>query len=425
MTETFTLLKLTDELNISFGFDGFSRIMLPVVLILFAMAIYYSTAYIRDKKHMIRYYCFLCLAGAALVLMSLSANLFTFYLNYELLTLMSAPLVMHEETKEALTAGFKYLIYSFGGAYLVLFGFFVLSKYLPSFDFVNGGQGVFASGVPGLATIAVFSMILGFGVKAGMWPFHSWLTSAHPVAVSPASAILSGIVTGAGAAGIVRLLYFTTGTEVLKGTVFQTVWSILTLATVLMGSLLAFFEPVLKRRLAYSTISQMSYILFGLSLFDDSAYHGAMLQFVSHAFAKCALFLIAGALIKVSGCVKVSDMKGIGKKHPLIMWCYIFAALSMVGIPPTGGFMAKWYLLLGAVASDNVFIRWAGPTVLLVSALLTAGYLFPLAMRGFLPGRDFEYKNRDAGLGHRYGIPIAVLTILAVFAGIVPGLFVK
>ena len=425
MTDTFTLLKITDELNISYGFDGFSRIMLIVVLILFPMAICYATGYIREKKHIVQFYTFFCLAGVSMVLMAVSANLFTFYLNYELLTLLSAPLVMYERTKEALTAGFKYLIYSFAGAYFVLFGFFLLTRFLSDFSFVQGGHGISASGNQSLAVIAVFSMLIGFGVKAGMWPFHSWLTSAHPVAVSPASAILSGIVTGAGAAGVIRLLYYTTGTGILEGTVFRTVWSVLALATVLMGSLLAFFEPVLKRRLAYSTISQMSYILFGLSLINDSGYHGALLQFVSHAFAKCALFMIAGALIKVSGCVNVSDMKGIGKKHPLIMWCYVFMALSMTGIPPTGGFVAKWYLLFGAVASDNVFIRWAGPVILLASALLTAGYLFPLAMRGFMPGEDFEYKHRDAGLGPRYGIPIGILTALAVIAGIIPGLFVK
>ncbi len=423
MKETFTLLKLNEDLSISFGFDEFSGIFLTVVAVLFVAAAIYSVGYMKGKKHLVSYSIFLTLAGLSMTFMAFAANLFTFYLNYELMTLCSAPLVMHDSTKEAITAGFKYLIYSFLGAYLVLFGFFVLSGRGADFSFVFGGTGSISPD-SGFTTMAVFFMIIGFGVKAGMWPFHSWLTSAHPVAVSPASAILSGAVVNAGAAGIIRLLFYSLGPDFFAVSRFATAWRILTLLTVVMGSLLAFFEPLMKKRLAYSTISQMSYILFGLSLLSPEGYEGALLQLLAHAFAKCALFMIAGVFIKVSGLVRVSDFKGIGKKHPFILACYTVCALSMIGIPPTGGFIAKWHLLTASLENGG-FVTVAGPVCLLVSALLTAAYLLPLSMKGYMPGHDFEYRNEDKKIPASCAVPIAVLTVLCVLVGIIPDLFLK
>ncbi|MCR5279821.1 MAG: proton-conducting membrane transporter [Lachnospiraceae bacterium] len=436
---TFTLLRLNDSLSLTYGFDRFSGIFLCVVCVLFISVFLYSIAYMKEKEHKASYYVSFCISFFSMVMMSLAANLFTFYLNYELMTLASAPLVMHDRTKEALNAGFKYLIYSFFGAYLVLFGFFVLSAYSTSLAFIPGGNTIETDNAM-LLRVAVFSMILGFSVKAGMWPFHAWLTSAHPVAVSPASALLSGSVVNAGAAGIIRLLRYTVSPIVLdggrtesliEGTPFQSVWTGLTLATIVMGSLLAFFEPVLKKRLAYSTISQMSYLLFGLSLMNETAYNGAILQLLGHAFAKCALFLIAGLMIKLTGCVRVEDFKGIGRKHPYILACFTIASLSMIGIPPTGGFAAKYYLILGALERAGL-PAVLGPLALMLSALLTAGYLLPIAMKGFLPGHDFEYtKESDTAGAHGggkvsalYGLPIGILTALSLLAGLFSGLFI-
>lgn len=430
MDNTFTLLKLNDRLSFSYGIDGFSCIYLAVSAVLFLAVFFYSCAYMKEKEHKLSYYVSFFLSFAAMVLMAASANLFTFYMNYELMTLSSAPLVMHDRTKEALNAGFKYLIYSFFGAYLVLFGFFVLSAYPMSLDFTPGGSVINAAD-PGLFRAAVFAMIIGFSVKAGIWPFHAWLTSAHPVAVSPASALLSGAIVNAGAAGIIRLMRYTIAPSSVfgaagslpEGNILRNIWTGLTLATIVMGSLMAFFEPVFKKRLAYSTISQMSYLLFGLSLFNETAYKGAILQFLSHAYAKCALFMIAGILIKVTGCVRVEDLKGIGKKHPFILACFTLASLSMIGIPPTGGFSAKWYLILGALEGTGP-VAVLGPLALMLSALLTAGYLLPVAMRGFLPGEGFEYKGRDEKIGAAYAVPIAGLTVLALIVGFLSGIIV-
>ena len=425
------MIKFNDSLSLTYGFDGFAAIFLCIVCTLYLCVLIYSIGYMKEKEHKLSYYLSFFVAFFAMVMMALAANLFTFYLNYELMTLSSAPLVMHDRTKEALDAGFKYLIYSFFGAYLVLFGFFVLSAYTTSLAFVPGGNTIETGNIV-LLRAAIFSMMLGFSVKAGMWPFHAWLTSAHPVAVSPASALLSGAVVNAGAAGIIRLLRYTVSPVVLDngrtetlivGTVFQKIWMVLTLLTVVMGSLLAFFEPVLKKRLAYSTISQMSYLLFGLSLMNETAYKGALLQLIGHAFAKCALFLMAGLFIKLTGCIRVEDFRGIGKKHPFILWCFTIATLSMIGIPPTGGFAAKWYLISGALETMGLPAIF-GPLALMLSALLTAGYLLPIAMRGFLPGEDFEYTKKDSKVSLLYSVPIAILTVLSLFVGVFSGLIV-
>jgi len=426
LSETFTLWKINDVLTFSYKFDTVSKIFLIAILVSWVTAGVYSIWYMKDKFKLKRYYTFYGLVLLVLVAMSLSANLFTLYANYEFMTILSAPLVLHEETSEARRAGFKYLMYSFFGAYFVLFGFCVLYQYTDGLSFVYGGSLDMSkvAGHEGLVLFAAFCVILGFGVKAGMWPFHAWLTSAHPIAVSPASAVLSGVIVKAGVTGIIRVLYYLVGTDFVKGTWVQYTWIVLTLLTVLMGSMLAYFEPVLKKRLAYSTISQVSYILFGLSMFNDIAYKGAMLQFIAHCFAKCALFMIAGVLIHISGSTKVEDMKGIGKKHPVLMWSYIFAALSMIGIPPTGGFIAKWFLMIGAVNSEIKVIYWLGPVILLVSALLTAGYLLPLAIKSFIPGEDFKDNTHNDRLPAICVVPIVVLVVLSILVGLVPNAFI-
>lgn len=154
---------------------------------------------------------------------------------------------------------------------------------------------------------------------------------------------------------------------------------------------MAYWEDNFKKRLAYSTVSQISYILFGIGLFNETAFTGGILHVVFHAVIKCALFMTAGAIIKQTGYIKVSQLRGIGKRMPVAMWCYTICSLALIGIPPTSGFVSKWYLCTGALSAESVgIIKYIGPVVLIVSALLTAGYLLPITTRGFFPGEGFE-----------------------------------
>ena len=421
-----TLWKFNDVLSLSYRIDSVSIVFLTAIVVLWACAGAYSIFYMKEKENLKRYYVIYMILFFVLCAMACAANLFTFYLNYELMTLCSAPLVMHEQTIEARLAGFKYILFSLLGAYCVLFGFYVLNKYCTTLTFTYGGTLDLAAigDNKGLVLTAAFLMILGFGVKAGLWPFHSWLTSAHPIAVSPASAVLSGVIVKAGATGIIRTVFYLVGPEFVKRTWVQSAWMILTLLTVLMGSTLAYFEPVLKKRLAYSTISQVSYILFGLATLNEVAYNGAMLQFLAHAFAKCALFMMAGLMISLSGSINVKDLKGLGKKYPLLFWCFTICSLSMIGIPPTGGFLGKWYLIEGSLNSGFYYFTWVGPIFLMLSALLTAGYLLPIVLEGFFPKGGYVDDGKEkVKYPLNVTVSIIVLTVLAVLVGIVPNLF--
>ncbi len=421
--EEINLVALNDRLSISFRIDTIGVLFAVLTIVVWITSGIYATDYLKGDKAVKRYTVFYLLLGSVLILMGFASNLFTFYMCYELMTLTSFPLVMHEQSADATSAGIKYLIYSFVGAYLVLMGFFILNPALESLTFSQNPM-LYESVVSGNSTrlaVAVFLMVLGFSVKAGMWPMHAWLPTAHPVAPSPASAVLSGMIVKAGVLGILRVIFYVTGAGFVRGTWVQTTWIVLALITVFMGSMQAYREPLLKRRLAYSTVSQVSYILFGLGVLNVSAFEGAMLQFASHAFSKCALFLIAGTLIKKTGFKATKDFAGVGKRYPLLMWCFLLNALSLIGIPPMGGFAAKWYLCVGALDESGLSaLSVIGPVILLVSALLTAGYLLPVAMRAFMPGANavnsFE-KCEDISL--KMIVPIVILTALSAAVGIV------
>lgn len=279
------------------------------------------------------------------------------------------------------------------------------------------------SGQEEMLLVAVFVMLLGFGAKAGLFPMHAWLPAAHPVAPSPASAVLSGVIVKFGVFAMIRTVFYVVGPAFLRGTWVQYAWMTLALLTVFMGSMLAFGEPVLKKRLAYSTVSQISYILFGLSLLTPTAFSGALLHTAVHAFVKCGLFLTAGVWIWQSGLTRVEELRGIGRKMPVLLWGYTILSLALVGIPPTGGFLSKWYLAQGAVQSQTGVFRLMGPAVLLVSALLTAGYLFPITMNGFFPGKTQDgsqlpqRKDPPAGML----VPVLLLALAAVLLGVIPG----
>ena len=207
------------------------------------------------------------------------------------------------------------------------------------------------------------------------------------------------------------------GADFIRGTWVQYAWIGLSLFTVFMGSMLAYMEPVLKKRLAYSSVSQVSYVLFGLSTLHPVGVLGALLHVVFHSLIKNTLFLSAGSIIEQTGCKRVDELTGIGKKMPGTIWCFTLAGLALVGVPPLSGFVSKWYLAGGALQADIGFLGWLGPVVLLVSALLTAGYLFPITMKGFLPGNsDVLYERCE--VPKIMLVPTILLTAGAVLFGI-------
>ena len=420
---TLLLGELGRSLRICFRVDALSRIFALLSVSLWLLVGIFSFRYMDHEEHEERFFgCFLLVEGA-LAALSFAGNLISFYLFFEAMTFTSLFLVFHEGTRPAILAGLKYLFYSVAGAFLALFGILFLAGFGGLGDFAPGGilDGT-VLGHPGILFASALCLIVGFGAKAGMFPMHGWLPTAHPEAPAPASAVLSGVITKMGVLGIVRAVYFVIGPELLRGSWVQTVWLILTLVTVFMGSMLAFREKLLKKRLAYSTVSQVSYILFGLALLERTAFVGALLHVVFHSLVKNALFLAAGAMIFQTGKTRVSEFRAVGKEMPVTVWCFAFASLALIGIPPAGGFVSKWFLAQGALASGTGVFSWLGPAVLLASALLTAGYLLPVVIRGFFPGADFDYgglKKREPS--PLMTVPLAVLAAGGLVFGMFPG----
>lgn len=426
--EMLTLFNLTDRLPILFKIDEISVIFVIMAVVIFVCAGFFSFEYMKHEDKEKRYYGFYLIVLGVLIALCFAGNLITFYLLFELLTLTSMPLVLHNGSKEAIMAGLKYLFYSLCGAYMALFGLYFIERYGNTLTFSPGGviSSAAAAEHGGILLVVAMLMLIGFGVKAGMFPLHAWLPAAHPVAPAPASAVLSAVIVKAGILAVVRVVYYIFGVSFLRGTWVQTAWMVLALITIFMGSMLAYREPVLKKRLAYSTVSQLSYILFGLAVMDAGSVTGGLLHVLCHGFIKAALFLCAGAIIYMTGKTKVGQMRGIGKEMPLTMWCYTIVSLGLIGIPPTGGFISKWYLAEGSLASGIPGFSWIGPVVLLISALLTAGYLLPITIQGFFPGEDYDYgalRKKEPSLFMT--IPVLILTVLSVLTGLFPNTLVN
>ncbi len=397
---SFTLLELMQGITIYFHVDGISQLFVTLISVIWILVAIYAYVYMKHEGRQRQFFGFYLIVYGVLMALSFSGNLVTMYLFYEIMTLTSMPLVLHSRTHESIMAALKYLFYSMCGAYLGLFGIFVLYRNCETLTFTAGGVlDAAAGGNTTLILAAVMAMIIGFGAKAGMFPLHAWLPTAHPVAPAPASACLSGIIAKMGVLAILRVVYYVVGPDFLRGTWVQYTWMTLALLTVFMGSMMAFREKVFKKRLAYSTVSQVSYILFGLAVLDPAGMEGALLHVVFHALIKSCLFLAAGAVIFKTGKNEVDQLEGIGKTMPKMLWCYTFASLALVGIPPTCGFISKWYLAEGALEADIGVFSWIGPAMLLLSALLTAGYLLTIVTNGFFPKKKEEAlpENEAAG----------------------------
>ena len=417
------LFSFGKGLELYFCVDGLGGLFAFTVILVWTLSGCFAMEYMKHEKEEKRFFGFYLMVFGVLHALVFSGNLITFYLFYEMMTLLSVPLILHSRTKEAILGGLKYLFYSLFGAYMVLFGLFFLNRYTTDLNFQPGGtldlQAV--AGKESWMLVVAFAMILGFGVKAGMFPVHAWLPTAHPVAPAPASAVMSGIIVKMGVLGMIRVVYYLIGPDFLRGSWVQTAWMTLSLLTVFMGSMLAYREKGLKKRLAYSTVSQASYILFGLSLLHPQAFSGALLHVVFHAIIKSCLFLSAGAIIFQTGKTQVEQLRGIGREMPVTIWCYTLASAALIGIPPASGFISKWYLAVGSLSSEIPVFSWLGPVVLLISALLTAGYLLPITFHGFLPGEPWEQtEKREAA--SRMLLPLLLLGALAVGLGVFPSI---
>lgn len=401
--------------------DALSLQFITLSAVLWLATTIYAIGYLEDSPLRARFFGYFSLCVSATVGVALAGNLVTFLLFYELLTLATFPLVVHRGTQEAIRAGRMYLIYTLSGGTVLLMGVALLHSLYGTPDFTPGGNlGERVAG-DGLALrVAFVAMIAGLGVKAALVPLHSWLPRAM-VAPAPVSALLHAVaVVKAGAFGIIRVVYDVYGVETASELSLTPALMVLACVTILYGSLRALQQTDLKKRLAFSTVSQVSYITLGVALAGPLAAIGGVVHLIHQGLMKITLFFCAGIFAETLGIHDVRELSGVGRRMPWTMAAFTTGALGMIGIPPLAGFISKWYLGVGAlqVGQDWVLL------ILLSSGLLNAAYFLPAIYRGWFGKPDEEHWKRRIWAGQRLEthwmllLPALFTALLAVLSGL-------
>ncbi len=411
-----TLVEMLPGVALRLRVDGLGAVFALLASVLWLVTSVYSIGYMRGlgEHAQTRYFASFAAALSATIGVAFSANLLTFYLFYELLTFATYPLVVHKETEAALVAGRKYLAYTLTGGVAMLAAMGVLYSATGTLEFEAGGIAALRDAPAGVQYFVFTGLIFGFGVKAALLPMHGWLPSAM-VAPSPVSALLHAVaVVKSGAFGCVRTLGFVFGADTLTGLGAATWLANLAGVTILFASVIALSQDNLKRRLAYSTISHLSYIVLGASLLTSNAMTGAIVHLVNHAFLKITLFFCAGAIYVTTGCERVSELAGIGRRMPLTMTAFAVGSLGLVGVPPFNGFVGKWHLCLGGIEAGRLELV----AVLIASGLLSVAYLFPIVYTAFFHSSEEFPEYGEASLSML--VPLMLTASVSILLGIWP-----
>ena len=395
--------------------DPLAILFIALSAVLWLITTVYSVGYLEHGPHRARFFGFFSLCVAATVGIAMSGNLFTFLLFYELLTLATYPLVIHRGNAEALRAGRIYLIYTLAGGLVLLMGTLGLWVLAGTTDFVPGGILADVVAQNPRAAQALFVVLIGaLGVKAALVPFHAWLPIAM-VAPAPVSALLHAVaVVKAGAFGIMRVVYEVFGIETAQALGVTAPLAMLAAVTILYGSLRAITQDDIKKRLAYSTVSQVSYITLGVALASPIAAVGALVHLIHQGLMKITMFMAAGNLAEGLGVKRVSQMDGVGRAMPGTMLAFTLAALGMIGLPPLAGFVSKWYLAQGGLDAGQAWVI----ALLLGSSLLNALYFLPMLHRAW-----FHDATADAAapcrprIGWMLAAPPVTTAVLVLVAG--------
>ncbi|MDQ2070693.1 proton-conducting transporter transmembrane domain-containing protein [Natronospira bacteriovora] len=412
-------LTLLPGVELQLHADALTMLLSTLSAILWLVTTIYAIAYLKGSPNHARFFGFFSLCVAATMGVATAGNLFTFFLFYELLTLATWPLVVHRGTRDALRSGALYLLFTLGGGGLLLLGIIAVQSLAGTTVFQPGGFLHTLDTPPAILTGVFILLFSGFAVKAAIVPLHIWLPRAM-VAPAPVSALLHAVaVVKAGAFGIVRLVYDVYGLDLTALLGLNHLIAGLAAFTILYGSIQALRQQDLKRRLAYSTVSQVSYIVLGVGIGGPLATIGGLVHLVHQGLMKITLFFCAGNVAETHGVKTVADMNGIGRRMPWTMLAFTVAALGMIGIPPIAGFLSKWYLGLGGIAAGQY---WVIP-VLVASTLLNAAYFLPVLKRAWFDEPDPAQRGTgiaEASPGLLW--PALFTAALALGSGILAGM---
>jgi multicomponent Na+:H+ antiporter subunit D len=410
----FTIAQVIPGVPIELRVDALGMIFALVASSLWLFTSIYSIGYMRalNEHAQTRYYASFAVAISATLGVAFAGNLLTMYLFYEMLSLSTYPLVTHEQNAEARTSGRKYLTYILGTSIgLALPAMLITYSVAGTLDFTSGGI-LAGKASPELLALLVVLFLFGFA-KAGLMPFHGWLPAAM-VAPTPVSSFLHGVaVVKAGVFSIFRIIFDILGPETLQSADLGSLITYIASVTLLIASMVALTQDSLKRRLAYSTIGQLAYMVLGAGMLSAIGMLGGVMHLAMHAFGKITLFFCAGAIYVASKKKNISQMDGLGRRMPITYLAFFLGSLSIIGMPPLGGFISKWNLLIGAVEGDQLVLI----VVLLISSLLNAAYFFPIVYRGFfVPAADGEGDGiKEAPFFCLVPLSVTALVSLALF----------
>lgn len=415
-TFSFEFLELTDKLYLSFSSDGLGKFFAGMISFLWPFATLYAFGYMSHENHKRLFYSFYIITYGVTCGIAFSNNMLTLYFFYEFLTFSTLPLVIHPMTKKAIRAGKKYLYLSVGGSAFAFIGLMYLLINDASLAFEYGG--VLNVGSNNTLLLAYLFAFLGFGVKSAIFPLHIWLPSAS-VAPTPVTALLHAVaVVKAGVFAIIRLTYYSFKPEAIMGTWVHYVTLSLALITILYGSSISLKERHFKRRLAYSTVSNLSYIVFSAMLLTPQGLSAALLHMVFHAITKITSFFCAGNVLHCSEREYLFQINGLGKKMPITFAAFTVSALSLTGVPLFCGFISKFQICVASLNTETWY-GFLGIIVLLISAFLTAVYMLSVVVRAyFFKFEDNDHDVKEAPLS--MNISLIVFSILMFILGTFP-----
>ncbi|MFZ5943943.1 MAG: monovalent cation/H+ antiporter subunit D family protein [Bacillota bacterium] len=409
-------LHIAQGITLQLRADSAGMIFAALASALWVVTSFYSIGYMRgnNEKYQTGYFASFALSLSAAIGIAFSANLLTFFIFFELLTLATYPLVIHKRNDEAIKSGRKYLAYTLISGQL--FFITIIWTYLKvgTGDFVAGGFLTSDMASAGTLRLIFVLMVLGAAVKAGVMPLHGWLPAAM-VAPTPVSALLHAVaVVKAGAFGVLRIIGYVFGPELLNEIGMGLVLAWVAAFTIIASSLIAMNQDNLKRRLAFSTVGQLSYVVLGLSLLTPLGFLGGMYHIIAHAFMKITLFFCAGAIYVTTHKSNISEMKGIGRQMPITMAAFTIGSLGIAGVPFIVGFISKWNIALGALqGGQSLFV-----VVLIASAMLGLSYLVPISYMAFFKDSDKFTHYGEARKDML--IPIVITAVMSLVLGVLP-----
>ena len=410
-----SIIEVMSGVSLAFSVEPLGMLFGIIASGLWIVNSIYSIGYMRgnDEPRQTPFYMCFAAAISSTLGIAFAANLFTLFIFYEILTLTTYPLVTHKGNEEARNGGRTYLLMLLGTSMVLLLPAIIWTWVATgNMSFEPGGI-LGAEPDPTIVSILLLLFVYGFG-KAAVMPFHFWLPAAM-VAPTPVSALLHAVaVVKAGVFSIVKVVVYVFGIETLAsaGTTDWLLW--VAGATVIAASVVALMQDNLKKRLAYSTVSQLSYVVLAVAILTPISVVAAALHIAAHAVSKITLFFAAGSIYTAAHLTEVSQLKGIGRSMPWTMTAFAVGALSMIGVPPTAGFLGKWFMLSGAMETG----QWIAVAVIFASTLLNAAYFLPIVYSAF-----FRKADESEAASHHGEAPLPIVIALTMTAAGTVALF--